>query len=298
MRRATSSISRSTSGAATTATAPARSVGRGAEQPGGDSLRFFEAGDHRLEVVPEFELFRRVDGDAVESGVSAQGAKERAPSVPEVLQTEEPELSAATELLGQGARKFDDGARTVRPGVASIPALGGVQRFEIPPVDSRQFRVPHRFEAIPPIPGRQRFAECGRLDPFAHQLADQPVHRRQEPLQVPELAEDTGGALADQSGQQHAPVEFGQRAAIGLAQPLGKFLEGEERRVIPAADPRSYAIEYKSSRMPPCRRASTTEGDGNGLSGVARGGSRNSAAACSSSSRGSVPSISSILAGG
>ncbi len=50
-----------------------------------------------------------------------------------------------------------------------------------------------------------------------------------------EFAEDAGRSFADQPAEQHPAVQFGQWTAGGLAEPLREFLEGEERRIVPAA---------------------------------------------------------------
>ncbi len=78
----------------------------------------------------------------------AQRTEERPPSVPEVLQPEEPEFAPASELGGQRVGRCGDGARAVGPGVAAVPAVGGLERVEIPGVDGRELGVPHLLELV------------------------------------------------------------------------------------------------------------------------------------------------------
>ena len=186
-------------------------------------------------------MFRRVDGDAIEGGVSAKRAEEWAPPVPEILQTEEPELTAAAKVRGKLFRVRLDGAGAVRPAVASVPAPRGIECLEVPGVNGRELGVAHLLEVVPSVPPGQRSCEVRRLDSLADQLADEPIHRREESFEVPEPAEEAGGALADQAGEKGAAVELGQRPPIGPAQPRREFRKVKSGGSYQPPTPRSKA---------------------------------------------------------
>ncbi len=160
------------------------------------------------------------------------------PSPLQILQAKDANLASTVKCVRELCRAIAQRAREMDPLVAPIRLSQSSELRAIRGVDSAEIVVATRFENVAPRTRIQRLREGRGGNILGDQLTKESIDVGDKVITSIKLSEHLASVLAKETCEQHQPLVFTERRAIGRADPTRKLVEDAKRWVEPSLHPR------------------------------------------------------------